>query len=275
VEELATTIRPTLTWNEANGGLDLRYSVEGAPVTAATSIQLFWASGPNSGSRLGASLSSVNVAAGTGLGSYGPIHINGNLLTGDPARVTHLIAVAGSEVGSIVDARVLFQPMVDSAAVSAGLLDLLRDAARVAGKQSVRVTSSARTPEGQAHAMFQNLTKSANTLAQNIAIQRDIYAAPGDQVIGVFESLSAGRTRAEVIAASSSIIAAMTNTINAVGPGNVSKHCADPALISVVDVGIGSSGFTAASGARFRSYAATRATKVLTENEVYHVELAR
>ncbi|WP_305821605.1 hypothetical protein [Massilia brevitalea] len=89
-------------------------------------------------------------------------------------------------------------------------------------------------------------------------------------MIGVFESQTQGMTLAQASANAATIQAAMTNAILAQGPSNVSKHCADPATISVVDVPL--SNFSANGRTLFRAIAAAR-SRLLEENNVYHMEI--
>jgi hypothetical protein len=70
-----------------------------------------------------------------------------------------------------------------------------------------------------------------NIVSKGVASQRALYAAAGDQVIDAYvASKEAGRDR-------NGILADMTAAIQRIGPGRVSKHCADPAVLGVVDIG--------------------------------------
>ena len=79
-------------------------------------------------------------------------------------------------------------------------------------------------------------------------------------------------TLGQAQANSAAIQAAMTAEINAQGPSNVSKHCADPNTISVADVPMSS--FTTSARPRFRDVAAAR-SRLLQENGVFHMEIRR
>jgi hypothetical protein len=122
--------------------------------------------------------------------------------------------------------------------------------------------------------MFINLVNPANTVAANIANQLALYAPPGDAVVNVFAAQVTGLTPAQVLANSAAIQAAMVNEINAQGPGNVSAHCADPALGSVVDVG--GAAFNGSNGPLFVASVAARVVRFIDEiatNNAYHLAL--
>jgi hypothetical protein len=76
----------------------------------------------------------------------------------------------------------------------------------------------------QARAMYNNIR------ALGVSSQLALYAAAGDRVIEEYV-----RTR-KLGLPPASIIAAMTATINAVGPSKVSLHCADPFRLNVIDI---------------------------------------
>lgn len=84
----------------------------------------------------------------------------------------------------------------------------------------IYITSVARTPEEQAQAMLNNIKKNG------VQSQLDLYAPAGDQVISVYDAnLSDSENLQNMIA-----------KILEIGPSNVSKHCADPAILNVLDV---------------------------------------
>ncbi len=275
IEESATVIKPSLSWNESDGGLDLKYVVQGEALSSDTKIEVFWANGSNSGSKIGSAIFTANVAAGTVAGSYGPVRIEGTLLTEDPSGVTHLIAVANTEVGSVVDTKIAYGLSAIASVVSAGMKDVLKDGGRVAGKSSVYVSSTARTPFDQARAMFNNLVSTSRTIQGNIDYQIGEYASPGEQVIAVFADMAKDsngnlRTRDEILADATPIKAAMEAKIKVLGPSTVSLHCADPTVVSVVDVPY--SLFPGASKGRFSTFVGGR-VRLLIENSVFHLEL--
>jgi hypothetical protein len=101
---------------------------------------------------------------------------------------------------------------------------VLRAVMAAAGVTSVVISSTARSPFNQARVMFNNIKSTS------VAQQKKLYAAAGDAVIDVFVSAQKdGKTRDQTIAL-------MEAKINALGPANVSHHCADPKKVNVFDV---------------------------------------
>jgi hypothetical protein len=89
---------------------------------------------------------------------------------------------------------------------------------------SVRITSTTRTPADQARIMYANLEE------HGVAAQKKLYKLPGQTIIDVYVSSKAsGKSPAE-------IMADMQAKILDVGPQNVSRHCALPTVKSVFDV---------------------------------------
>ena len=120
--------------------------------------------------------------------------------------------------------NITFGPQANRATVTAPSAQVISEIVANAGGSSCLITSTARSPVGQARAMYDNLQ------ALGVASQRRLYAAPGNQVIDTYvASKAAGKTPDQ-------IKADMTAKINQVGPGRVSHHCADPATLCVVDI---------------------------------------
>jgi hypothetical protein len=93
-----------------------------------------------------------------------------------------------------------------------------------AGLATCKITSTSRTPADQARAMFNNIVNTS------VKKQKNLYGANGDKVIDVFVAQkAAGKSATE-------IKAAMTAKIIELGPGRVSHHCADPAVLNVIDI---------------------------------------
>ncbi|WP_412542004.1 hypothetical protein R8Z50_05555 [Longispora sp. K20-0274] len=274
VEEIKDQIEPKLTWNSTQGGLDLNYEIKDHDLEQAGTIDVYFASGAGYESRLGTPVFSQAVPAGTTVGAHGPIRIAGNLLAGDPAGTTHLIATSSpNQVGAIPDVTIGYGPNANAAVVSAGMIDVIKDGLRAAGQSSASINSTARNANDQARAMFQNLT-STNNLQANINAQNNIYGAAGRAVITVFANQTAGHDRAWAVANQATIRAAMETEINNQGPTNVSHHAADPAVLSVVDVG--ASAFNATNGPLFVASVTPRLTRFIDErhqNSCYHLEL--
>jgi hypothetical protein len=278
VEEVRDQVQPALTWNSTQGGMDLRYTVEGSePLQQDATIEVHWANGAGYANRQGAAIFTHTVPAGTAPGSYGPVRIAGNLLADNPTNVTHLLASTGpTRVAALADVQVNFGANADANSLSATTIDIVKDSLRAAGARTATITSTARTPADQARAMFQNLTNPARSVAQNVANQLALYAAAGDAVINVFVAQTQGMTREQILANSATIRAAMVAEINNQGPQNVSRHCADPNVVNVAD--IGASAFNASNGPLFVAAIRPRVTRLLDErnsNNCYHIEVVQ
>ena len=269
VEEIKDQVRPALSWNNTTGGLDLRWEVLDHALDQNATIDVYFANGTAYANRLGGSVFSHVVPAGTAVGQGGPVHIPGTGLDGDPAGTTHLIAASSeSMVGSIADVRINYGPNANAGAVSAGMQDIVKDGLRAAGAAAGTITSTARSPEDQARAMFNNL------LNTGPAAQFALYAAAGDAVIQVYVDETAGLTNAQIRANAAAIQAAMVTEINNQGPQNVSAHCADPAVRTVVDVSYNS--FNGNNRPLFRTSVSARVSRIIDEprNNCFHLELA-
>jgi len=169
------------------------------------------------------------------------------------------------------------------------MLTVVRESLRVAGQANATINSTARSPADQARAMFNNLVKpgadgvlTLEEVTANVDVQKNGsadgtfsgYGAAGDAVIDVFVDEIAGLTAAEILASGTTIKAAMEAEVDSQGPASVSRHCADPAVVSVVDVG--SAVFSATNAPLFVGEAQSRVTTFLderTSNGCYHLEL--
>lgn len=147
IEEIGVRVIPTLTWNNTQGGLDLRYTVIGGEVPEARDITVAFANGPGYNNRLGAPLFTYRVPQGTAAGQYGPVHIPGNTLKNDPNGTTHLVAASNpNSVGALADVQIAFGPNANATVVSPAMLNVVKDGLRVAGQAHATITSTARTP---------------------------------------------------------------------------------------------------------------------------------
>jgi hypothetical protein len=115
-------------------------------------------------------------------------------------------------------------PTRDSATVSAHTRKVLSDILKKAGINQVTITSAGRTANDQARIMYDNITR------HGVAHQKKLYGTYGDQVIDEYSSLKAGGKTPDQIRQG------ITNKINQIGPGKVSKHAADPGKLNVVDI---------------------------------------
>ncbi len=148
-----------------------------------------------------------------------------------------LICAAGlTAAGGPAGPALVFGPRAKPDAVSPALRTVLLESLADAGAASAVITSTARTPEDQARAMFNNLARRERPLPVSIALQYKLYKAPGDAVVAVFERLTSGLDSVAAQARRAVIEKAMTAEIRAQGPTRVSNHCADPDKLSVADV---------------------------------------
>jgi hypothetical protein len=120
--------------------------------------------------------------------------------------------------------QIKFGAKANQAVVSDKTKTILTDILKAAGLASCLITSTSRTPADQARAMYNNI------VATSPNRQKKLYAAAGDEVIDVYiVQHAAGKTADQ-------IKAAMEAKIKAIGPSKVSRHCADPSVLNVVDI---------------------------------------
>jgi hypothetical protein len=125
---------------------------------------------------------------------------------------------------------ITFGPNARKDAVAASSLAILSDILKVAGLTKATITSTARSADDQARAMYQNL------MSAGVDAQRALYKPNGRLVIDTFEQLEAeGKSPKEVQDG-------MRDRINEIGPSKVSRHCGDFHVLNVFDVGPGSLG---------------------------------
>lgn len=268
VEEIRDQVRPALAWNNTQGGLNLTWEVLDRPLESDVTIEVFFAGGTAYANRLGTAVFTHVVPAGTAVGAGGPVNVPGASLADDPAGTTHLIAASSPDmVGSIADVSIAFGANADAGAVSAGMTDVVKDGLRAAGAAVGTITSTLRSAADQARAMFNN------TVRTGAAEQFRLYAAAGDAVIQVYVDQTAGLTANQIQERALAIRAAMEAEINAQGPANVSNHCGDPAVRSVVDVAYAS--FNATNRPLFQNAVSGRLTRIIDEprNSCLHLEL--
>lgn len=104
---------------------------------------------------------------------------------------------------------------VQKGALSGAYVSILKKTGEESGNYRIVVTSTCRTPHDQARIMFENIARNG------VQEQKRTYRAPGQEVIAVYEELSAkNKGKGE-------IVFAMEQKIKYLGPENVSKHCSD------------------------------------------------
>jgi hypothetical protein len=158
-----------------------------------------------------------------------------------------------------------FGPKANQTVVSVHTIGVLTEILNAANLDSCLITSTSRTPQDQARIMFNNIVN------KGVAAQKSLYRAPGKAVIDEFvKAKNAGKN-------SDQIKAAMEAKIRALGPANVSHHCADPSTLNVVDISPSSlSNKTAFEKATKASQAKGAVSKFLTpgnNDPAYHLEI--
>jgi len=266
IEEIKEQVRPELAWNSQQGGLSLTWEVIERPLTQNTTIDVHFSNGSHYGNRLGTSVFSHTLPAGTQPGRGGPVRIDGLQLRNAPNETTHLIASSSpSQVGSVPDVSIAYGAHADRTTVDDRLVNIIKEGQRVNGVRNATISSTLRTPTDQARVMFNNIRNTG------VQAQLNLYAAPGRAVIQVYVNQTTGMTPAEINANAMAIRGAMEAEINNQGPSRVSNHCGDPATMSVVDVMYGN------LGALFVNDVTPRVTRFLNEpqNGCYHLEFDR
>jgi len=266
IEEIKEQVRPALAWNSQQGGLSLTWEVIERPLTQNTTIDVHFANGSLYGNRLGTSVFSHTLPAGTQPGTGGPVRIDGLQLRNAPNETTHLIALSSpSQVGSVPDVSIAYGANADRTTVDNRLVNIIKEGQRVNGVNNATITSTLRTPADQARVMFNNIRNTG------VQAQLNLYAAAGRAVIQVYVNQTAGMTPEEIGANAMAIRGAMEAEINNQGPNRVSNHCGDPATTSVVDVAYGN------LGALFVNDVTPRVARFLDEpqNRCYHLEFNR
>lgn len=112
----------------------------------------------------------------------------------------------------------------DQSVVKATSETVIKEIVANAGLTSCKITSTARTPEDQARAMYNNLE------TVGVEAQKSLYASAGDKVIDVYVASKAAKKSGAEIKAD------MVAKINELGPSSVSRHCADASVLCVVDI---------------------------------------
>lgn len=120
--------------------------------------------------------------------------------------------------------KIKFGAKANKSIVSDKTKGILTGILKDAGLASCLITSTSRTPADQARVMYNNI------VGTSVKRQKNLYAAAGDDVIDVYVVQHAAGKNADQIKA------AMEAKIKAVGPSKVSRHCADPAKLNVIDI---------------------------------------
>jgi hypothetical protein len=111
----------------------------------------------------------------------------------------------------------------DDAKVSKTSRTVIERIMAAASVYSVTITSTARDAYDQARAMYDNIE------SEGVDAQKDLYAKSGQDVIDVYSESKAAKK------GKNAIINDMKAKIMAIGPGKVSRHCADGSKLQVVE----------------------------------------
>lgn len=120
--------------------------------------------------------------------------------------------------------QIVFDGSANRESVSPRTLKVIESIAVDAGVEEIVISSTQRTARDQARAMYENCR------SKGVASQLALYAAPGQAIVRVYAAQMALNQPPD------KIIDAMTRAIVGVGPSRVSRHCADPSVLNVVDI---------------------------------------
>ncbi|TGN22996.1 hypothetical protein [Empedobacter tilapiae] len=136
-------------------------------------------------------------------------------------------------------------------------LNLLKEIGELTKNYSITIISTARDPYNQARVMYENI------ILNGMKEQRKTYAASGQKVLDSYEfAKSKGKAK-------EGIIKEMEAKIKELGSTTVSKHCVDPSIMNVFDVSIAG----LSNPKDFKREITKKVTKVLVENNCYHIEI--
>ena len=203
---------------------------------------------------------------GHGLTEVNNVNRSGSTVTYSKTIVKNDKPVTGTEV------KISLASNVKQTSVSDHSAKVIGEVAFQSGEESLTINSSARTPEDQARVMYEKAE------AEGAQSMKDLYAPPGDKVIEAYEGAKTVLSVFQMSDPAGVTKKIMTNTINALGPNNVSKHTSDPSQLQVFDIGPSS----VQNQSRFRSAidSNTGAAKPISNRihpggseKAYHVEI--
>lgn len=148
---------------------------------------------------------------------------------------TPVAETATADAATTIDAStvtITYGSKANSSTVKASAETVIKELVAKSGGTSCKINSTARTPEDQARAMYNNLVGTGD--GKGVDAQRKLYASPGNKVIDTFEAEQKAGKSADEIKAS------MAAKIKELGPSSVSNHCADSNTLCVVDIDPGS-----------------------------------
>ena len=150
--------------------------------------------------------------------------------------------------------------------IASATISLLKQIGAESGNSKIMITSTARTPNDQARIMFDNCTK------LGIASQYKLYGHNGDKIIKVYEEETTGKQFKR-----DDVISKMEQKIREIGPSKVSKHCADPSAINVVDIPFSSVSDKGKFRKALKKYSPDPISRFLEEgeNKCFHLEIQK
>ena len=120
--------------------------------------------------------------------------------------------------------NIKLSPGVDKNSITQYTIDVLEDILKSSENPSLKITSTQRSPEAQANAMYDNIE------SRGVKYNLDLYGSAGDQVVNVAQDgINKGLNRQQ-------IISNMSATIRRIGPRKVSRHASDPRVLNVIDI---------------------------------------
>ncbi|UOY08518.1 DUF6443 domain-containing protein [Muricauda sp. SCSIO 64092] len=213
-----------------------------------------------------------------------PIKFKQSARTGNTIHVSKTTLTSNGEVSTAADNQNITTLTLGSNVKQEHVTDhsavVISDNLESSGNNSATITSGFRDPKNQARVMFNNIKN------KGVENQKSLYGAAGDQVIDVYSDgqdlnnalqelndMFGGENSTALQLSSDDIKSAMTDKINEVGPGKVSKHSSDPNTLNVIDISPGS----VANGKQFGKSlkADNRINKVITppKDPAFHIEI--
>ena len=216
-------------WSATKGGISFSYKVN-KRLSRSMTIRAYWTNGTSGQTKLSSvpfyseSIDLSEIRPESAFVGYIPPE---NFIDSPPANTASIMLVADEdnilgEANRLNNIFVLKDVQVSNSArpVSSRTIEIVKKLLRYAGGRKGVITSSMRTPLEQAVAMYDN--EKAGKSAR--------YGPAGTIVMAEYKlQKAANKTKGE-------IIAAMVAKINELGPSNVSKHCGDSSILSVIDV---------------------------------------
>lgn len=217
---------------QAGTGITFTYHIAETTTTALT-VRLYSCTGPSLGNKASPPIYSATLPSPAAKRDVGFTIPNSALGAVLPAATTHLLVIL-DEDGRIGDSHRdnnhFFLPDVALRFVgglSPHTRSILKSLLRSAGQEVATITSTFRSPTEQARVMFDMALKGKSAK----------YAAPGESVLAVYRLMTKDKTREQILAEAAAIQAAMTAQILTFNPTTqVSKHCADPRVLAVLDI---------------------------------------